>query len=124
MLRDWLTAAALAVAAVPAFADEPPCFEPYAPARVDPKTVTLPQMCRYREDVIAFLMLSDTYQECMLGWGADPANKADDAQKSRIVRQVDGNQREKERVGEEFNAASGAYNLAKGACDGVDTRAP
>jgi len=115
-----LAAAALVISAVPALAANS-CDEPYAPAAIDGSTATEAQMKGARDDVMNFMKSSDDYQSCLLDdlkAQEDAAAKAKDPKpldpsvKAGVDKKVDENQRMKEKVGAEFNAAVMAYKAA------------
>jgi hypothetical protein len=115
-----LAAAALLISVGPALAAGP-CDEPYAPAAVDGSTATEAQMKGAHDDVMTFMKASDDYQSCLLD---DLKNQKDTAAKAKdpkpldqsivdgVNKKVDANQRMKEKVGAEFNAAVIAYKAA------------
>jgi hypothetical protein len=110
----------LLISAVPALAASP-CDEPYAPAAVDGSKATEAQMKGAHDDVMTFMKSSDDYQSCLLD---DLKNQQDTAAKAKdpkpldqsivdgVNKKVDVNQRMKEKVGAEFNAAVIAYKAA------------
>ena len=115
-----LAAAALVLSAVPALADS--CGgAPIPPAPVDGAKATEAQMKDARDDVTNFMKASDDYQSCLV---ADIERQKREAAKQKDPKPVDqgildaadkkmkANQRDKEKVGAEFNAAAHAYNAA------------
>jgi len=111
-----LAAALMLGSAVPALA-ESACQEPIAPAAIDGSTATAAQLKAAVGDVKTFLKQSDDYQDCM--WNelkaADDKAKKDkkdpDPQLDADTRaKVAANQKLKEKVGNEYNAAAQAYN--------------
>lgn len=119
MMRVFLLSAAFALFAVPALAYPTRCVEPYAPVIPDGRTITKPQLDSVREDVKRLIAQSDQYQECLLlelkterqkaqrkGKEFDPRIEVD------IKKMITANQRNKERVGAEYNGAANAYNEA------------
>lgn len=117
MLRKFGLACVLLVGtAAPAFADASSCSEPIAPAAVDGGGATEAQMNAAHDDVVNFVKASDDYQACLfrdLNDQADAAKKAkkdlDPAIAQDVQNRVDANQKLKEKVGTEFNAAVMAY---------------
>jgi hypothetical protein len=116
-----LAAAALIISAVPALAANA-CDEPYAPAAIDGSKATESQMKGAHDDVMTFMKASDDYQSCLLD---DLKNQQATAAKAKdskpldpsiaagVNKQVDENQRMKEKVGAEFNASVMAYKAAQ-----------
>ncbi len=104
--------------AAPALADSSNCSEPYPPTAIDGSTATADQMKAAHNDVVNFIKSSDDYQSCL---NADYAAQAQAAARSKDKKPLDpsikadvdakleANQREKEKVGAEFNTAVGAY---------------
>ncbi|HRE61304.1 MAG TPA: hypothetical protein PL096_09355 [Micropepsaceae bacterium] len=88
-------------------ADE--CVEPYAPFIIDGTTATAEQLSENRLDVIAFLGLSDMYQECLVRLMSLEEIKNNPSALRLIEKRIEDNQREKERVGAEFNATVAAW---------------
>jgi hypothetical protein len=98
-----------------------PCDEPYAPAALDGSKATEAQMKGAHDDVMTFMKSSDDYQSCLLD---DLKNQRQTAAKAKdpkpldpsieagVNKAVDANQRMKEKVGAEFNAAVIAYKAA------------
>jgi hypothetical protein len=82
-----------AVFATPARTQEQ-CTAPIAPAIPDGARSTAAQLTKALNDAKAFVVASDTYQACML-------------------RAVEANQKEKERIGAEYGASAKAYNTAQ-----------
>ena len=118
MLRSFaLSAGLLFAAASPAFAAE--CVQPYAPTIPNGTTAAKEDMLRAQDEVKGFIAASDNFQECILldiqnqrTVAAHDQKTVDqsiiDAANARIAT----NQREKERVGAEYNAAVKAYTAA------------
>jgi hypothetical protein len=104
--------------AAPAVADSNNCSEPYPPAAVDGNAATADQMKAAHNDVVNFIKSSDDYQSCL---NADYTAQAQAAAKSKDKKPLDpsikadvnakleANQKEKEKVGAEFNTAVIAY---------------
>jgi hypothetical protein len=104
--------------AAPAFADSSSCSEPYPPAAIDGSTATENQMKAAHNDVVNFIKSSDDYQSCL---NADYVAQAQEAAKSKdkkpldpsiqaaVNAKIEANQKEKEKVGAEFNTAVVAY---------------
>ena len=119
--RIGLAVAALMISAVPALADSACGSDPYAPAAIDGSTATQQQMKDAHDDVMNFMKASDDYQSCLiddLKSQKDAAAKAKDPKpldpsiEASVNKKVDDNQRMKEKVGAEFNAAVIAYKAA------------
>ena len=112
--------AALLISAAPALAAGA-CDEPYAPAAIDGSKATTDQMKAAHDDVVNFMKASDDYQACLLD---DLQNQKDAAAKAKdpkpldpsieagVNKKIDANQRMKEKVGAEFNAAVVSYKAA------------
>jgi hypothetical protein len=111
------TAVTLALAA-PAFADSSSCSEPYPPTAIDGSTVTMDQLKAAAHDANLFIKASDEYQSCL---NADYMAQQEAAAKSKDKKPLDpsikadieakiaSNQKEKEKVGSEFQATLTAY---------------
>lgn len=110
MLRMAFAAGLVFCVATPSFAETYRCNEPYAPMMIDPNAATREQIDNLQLDVIAFLATSDMYQECLLytlrEGDAPPSEKL----QKEILDKIDSNQREKERLGTEYNALVDAFN--------------
>jgi hypothetical protein len=115
-----LAAAAILFSAVPALADS--CGgAPIPPAAVDGAKATQSQMKDARDDVMNFMKASDDYQSCVL---ADLDRQKREAAKAKnpkpldqgvidaVNKKVNSNQKDKEKVGAEFNASVHAFNTA------------
>ena len=105
------------VLAAPALADPSECSDPIAPANVDGAAATEAQMKSFHDDVVNFLRASDDYQACLFGDLTSQRQAAEKAKKDLdqsvvddINARVDANQKLKQKVGGEFNAAANAYN--------------
>jgi hypothetical protein len=105
----------LLLGAVPAFAQED-CVDPIAPAAIDGGTATKAQMEAARGDVMNFIKSSDDFQDCLDASYNEQKQKAFKDKKPldpQIGQQIDAeitaNQRMKEKIGAEFNAAVAAY---------------
>jgi hypothetical protein len=120
MSFKFALAAAFVVASVaPALADT--CDEPIAPASINGATATKEQMSQMRDDVVNFIKASDDYQSCLY---SDLRAQKLAAEKSKdkkplpqsvedgVTAKVNDSQREKEKIGGEFNAAVQAYKAA------------
>ena len=113
-----LSAAVFAVLASPALAQDR-CSAPIAPVVPNGKTASVGELVQANKDVVAFIKASDEYQNCLL---ADLQAKTDQAKsdkkeldpgvKKAIEAKGDANQKEKERVGKEYNTAAAAYKSA------------
>jgi hypothetical protein len=94
MLRNIvLSVVMIAAAATPAWPEEQ-CTAPIAPVIPDGARSTAAQLTSALNDAKTFVAASDAYQACML-------------------RVVEANQKEKERIGTEYGAAAKAYNAAQ-----------
>ncbi len=119
MIRGFcLSAIALVALVTPAFADDA-CVTPYAPTVPDGAKATTEQLKTALDEVKAFIKSSDDYQACLLLYmnqqtAAAKSDKKDidPTIKASILAKGDANQREKERVGNEYNAAARAYKAA------------
>lgn len=103
----FLTATVLSAPAFAQSADE--CVEPYPPYIIDGTTATEDQVKENRLDVVAFLALSDMYQECLVRLLGVEEIKNNPTAVRIIEKRIADNQLEKERIGAEFNAAIAAY---------------
>ncbi len=114
-----LAAALLVGTAAPAFAEN--CNAPIAPAALDGSKASKDQLGQMRDDVVKFIKASDDYQSCLY---SDLKAQKLQAMKNKkqfpqsiedtINGQVADNQRQKERVGAEFNAAVQSFKAAQG----------
>ena len=116
MLRVMMFSAVFALLAVPASAYSSRCVQPYAPTVPDGRAATKAQIDSSKAQVIDFIKQSDQYQECLIleikteRAKAERKGKQFDTQIEIDLRAVgNANQREKERVGAEFNGASHTY---------------
>ena len=116
--RLAFAAAALCLSAAPALADNT-CVEPFAPTVPHGSSATKEQLLTARNEVTAFIKASDEYQQCILLDVQQQRDAARHDQKTlpqevedRAKSRIDANQREKERVGKEFNEAVQGYNAA------------
>ena len=119
MLKKLGLAAVLLVAgAVPCFAEDT-CPVPPVPVAVDGSTATRDQVLAAQAAVKAFMAASDTYQACVNDYitvqnaQADKDKKPHDA----VMIQAEGdkvnaNQNNKQKAGDDFNTAVGAYKKA------------
>jgi hypothetical protein len=118
--RITLASAFVLVMAAPAFADASSCYEPIAPAAVDGSTATEAQMKSSLADVKEFIKASDEYQTCLLSdfqQQKREAARAKDKDKQKLDPSIEAdvnaritkNQKLKEQVGGEYNAAAQAY---------------
>lgn len=115
MSRLVVSVAALVLSAGGAYAQDR-CMRPFAPTIPKGETATQEQIFAAREEVQSFIMASDRYQECLL---LDLQQVREEARKrkkpvsesvlSSYQAKVLANQREKESVGSEFNAARQAF---------------
>jgi hypothetical protein len=104
--------------AAPALADSSACSEPYPPTAIDGNTASADQMKAAHNDVVNFIKSSDDYQSCL---NADYQAQAQAAARSKdkkpldpsikadVETKLEANQKEKEKVGAEFNTAVVAY---------------
>lgn len=113
-----LTAAAVIMLAAPAFAADR-CSAPISPIVPDGKTATVAQLSQAAKEVVAFIKASDDYQACLLADITAQDKEAKDNKKTLdpVVRKAledkgDANQKDKERVGGEYNRAAAAYKTA------------
>jgi hypothetical protein len=119
MLRSvFVCGVVLAAFAGPALAANT-CVQPFAPAIVAGAKATKEQMLTAQTEVREFLRASDQYQECILrdlqlqrAEAARDQKQLDPAVVDAGTRRIQANQREKERVGAEYNAAVKAYAAA------------
>ena len=117
--RIFLSAVLLVALATPALADDPCGPLPAAPAVPDGKTASKDQILAARTDVTAFLKTSDQYQGCLKTYldqktqeAAKDKNSVDPSVKAGVLAKADSNQRDKVRVGNDFNKAVTAFNAA------------
>jgi hypothetical protein len=116
LVRFGLAAAFAALSLAPAFAEDAACTVPIPPVAIDGAVATQEQMNAMHDDVVNFIKASDDYQNCVI---ADLNAKKEKAHKMKIefdpyVQKEDegliaANQRLKEKVGGEFNAAVQAF---------------
>jgi hypothetical protein len=121
MLSRTLIASAFVLGmAAPALADSSSCSEPYPPAAIDGNTVTYDQLKAAAHDANVFMKASDDYQSCL---NSDYMAQAQAAAKSKdkdkrtldpsikadVEAKIGSNQKEKEKVGTEFQAAVAAF---------------
>jgi hypothetical protein len=113
-----LSAVLLAFLAAPA-ASQNSCVQPYAPSIPNGSSATKDQMLTAQNEVKVFIRDSDTYQECILRDVRGQREAARRDQKTldpsieeAALRRINTNQREKERVGTEYNASVKAYAAA------------
>jgi hypothetical protein len=113
-LKFGLAAAFVVASVAPVLAQS--CSDPIPPATIDGRTATKDQMSQMRDDVVNYIKASDDYQACLF---ADLKAKQAQAVKDKkdlpssvadgVNAKVQENQKEKEKVGGEFNAAVVAY---------------
>ncbi len=84
------------------------CNEPYAPIVALPPDATVDQLRELKLDVVAFLAASDLYQDCLFR-SLEADKKADDRQRRLVFEAIESNQREKERVGKQYNALADRF---------------
>jgi hypothetical protein len=111
------------LSAAPAFA-QLGCSDPIAPTPVDGSRASTQQMKDAKADVVNFMKSSDDYQQCLLNQVAKAKADADKhkgdhgtqpfdpAVEKDATARIDANQRLKEKVGAEFNAAVHGYKAA------------
>jgi len=114
-----LSAVAFVALATPALADDG-CVTPYAPTVPAGGKATTEQMKTASDEVKAFLKASDDFQNCLALYlqqqtaaAQKEKKELDPTIKASVLAKGDANQREKERVGGEFNAAVRAYKAAQ-----------
>ena len=117
-----LAVAAVLVSAAPALADSSICGSaPIAPAAIDGSKATESQMKDAHDDVVNFIKASDDYQACLfndLDQQKAAAAKSKDGKPldqgiiDAVNAKVASNQKTKEKVGAEYNAAVHAYKGA------------
>ena len=114
-----LTAVALFAFAAPVMAQDA-CVVPYAPTIPNGTSATRDQILSARDSVTAFLKASDDYQNCLRVYleqqtaiATRESREVDGAIRASVLAKNDSNQREKERIGAEFNAAVRAFNAAQ-----------
>ncbi len=118
MLGRMIAAAAFLLAATPALADSSRCVEPIPPASINGNTATEQQMKDAIADFKTFQQASDDYQSCLLAdlkaqqlaaaKAKDP-KPLDPSVAAGVDARIDANQKLKERLGAELNAAIIAY---------------
>jgi len=94
MLRNIVLGVIMIAAVAATVSAEEQCTAPVAPAIPDGARSTAAQLAKSLNDAKAFVTASDAYQACML-------------------RAVEANQKEKERIGAEYGASAKAYNAAQ-----------
>jgi hypothetical protein len=111
------------LSAAPAFA-QMGCSDPIAPTATNGATATEQQMKDAHSDVVTFMKSSDDYQQCLLDQvktakaeaakhaGDHNAKPFDASIETNANARIDANQRLKEKVGAEFNAAVAGYKAA------------
>ncbi|MBV8800542.1 MAG: hypothetical protein JO208_12140 [Alphaproteobacteria bacterium] len=99
----------------------PACVAPDAPQTVDGNTATQDEIDAAHRQVEKFIRDSDSYQQCLgraLGSRQDLAFSTHSSVPVRIVKQIERkgaeNQKEKERVGREYNAAVAVFSAKRG----------
>jgi len=116
-----LAVAAVLISAAPAMAQSICGSAPIPPAAVDGSKVTEAQMKDAHDDVVNFIKASDDYQSCLF---SDLDRQKREAAKAKDPKPLDqsiidgvnakvaANQKTKEKVGAEYNAAVHAYKDA------------
>ena len=94
MMRKILLSGVMAIALGASAWAQDKCVAPAAPAIPGGAGATMMQMTKALDGVKAFIAASDDYQACML-------------------RAIEANQKEKERIGAEYGASARAYNAAQ-----------
>jgi len=121
MIRGiMLTTAALAMLAAPAFAQvQDKCMGPIAPVVPNGRTADVAALNQAAKDVVAFIKNSDDYQLCLKTEietyekdAKDSKQPVDTNVRKTLTAKGDANQKEKERVGKEYNTAAAAYKAA------------
>jgi hypothetical protein len=121
MIRGiMLTTAALAILAAPAFAQvQDKCMGPIAPVVPNGRTADVAALNQAAKDVVAFIKNSDDYQLCLKTEietyekdAKDSKQPVDTNVRKTLTAKGDANQKEKERVGKEYNTAAAAYKAA------------
>ena len=115
-----LTTAAFAMLAAPAFAQvQDKCMGPIAPVVPNGKTADAAALGQVAKDVVAFIKNSDDYQLCLKTEidtyeknAKDSKQPVDSNVRKTLTAKGDTNQKEKERVGKEYNLAAAAYKSA------------
>ena len=89
------------------------CHEPTPPPSIDGSIATEQQMKQGREDVVEFINDSDDFQRCVnsefTSRRAAAKSEGKDLDPLPFQRTIDSNQRKKEVVGSEYNAAVSVY---------------
>jgi hypothetical protein len=113
-----LSTVAFVMLAAPAFAQDK-CAAPIAPVVPNGKTAAAAELIQAQKDVVAFIKTSDDYQICLLAelqaqvdQAKDDKKALDPAIKKAIEAKGDANQKLKETVGKQYNAAAVAYKAA------------
>ena len=118
MLKKSILVSVLVLGATPAFADMSSCYEPLPPAAVDGGTATEKQMKSALTDVKDFIKASDDYQNCMNSEFIAMQKKAKESKDKTpldpsiapsVQAKIDQNQKLKEKIGNEYNAAVRDY---------------
>jgi len=115
-----LTTAAFAMLAAPAFAQvQDKCMGPIAPVVPNGRTADVTALNQAAKDVVAFIKDSDNYQSCLLTEieayekeAKDSKQPVDGNVRKTLMAKGDANQKEKEKVGKEYNTAAAAYKAA------------
>ena len=119
MSKSFILVAVLLLGSAAPVLAQNDCMAPIAPAAIDGATAPADQLRGARTDVQNFISQSDVYQDC-LGKEIDAAKAKAKADKTPFdnsiattaMAKVNDNQKMKEKVGGEFNAAVGAYKKA------------
>lgn len=113
-----LAVAAVLISVAPAMAADACGDAPIPPAAIDGSKATEAQMKGAHDDVVNFIKSSDDYQSCVYAdlnkqkqeaAKANPPKTLDPSIEQGVNAKVDANQKMKEKVGAEFNAAVMAY---------------
>ena len=127
MLKHAMLTSAFALLAFGASAQEdynyaPACVAPEPPMAVDGATATETQLAAGHDAVLHFMRVSDSYQSCLglaLGKQQNTAFFMHSNVPKHIVKQIEGraadNQKQKERVAADYNAAVVAFRARTGA---------
>jgi len=119
MVRSLVASACLLVAlAGPALAGNT-CVQPYAPTVPNGASASKEEMLSAHDEVMAFIRASDNFQDCVIldiqtqrAARERDQKTLDPAIADEATARISANQREKERVGAEFNTAVQAYKAA------------
>lgn len=110
-------AAALALLTGPALAGLDQCSEPYGPVLPDAASLTAETLAEAKKEVLQFIADSDAFQSCVVSVMnvKDKDEKLSPAEMAAAQRKIDSNQKEKEAIGNAYNALARDYNARHGA---------